>query len=306
MIYFNQARDKNTGQKMIMKHQAFIKETKGFSKSTCDSYLNLLSQLEAFCHTRNLALTEVNPETIEAFLNSMDISQNSRYNYLCSLRQFYQYLIYNECIAHNPAKEIKSPERVLKNHQTYTVEDVVRLINTESKNTPISVRNRTILELYYSTGLRCTELVNIKLFDVDLDNRLLKVFGKGSKERLIPLNDLAVYALNNYLSYRPYLMERNSQSAYLFTSKKSKKNPLTRQWCWRLVKLAAEKAGLGKDFTVHTLRHCFATHMLNNGANLRVVQDLLGHSTIQTTQIYTHLKNDQLKAHHREHHPRAR
>lgn len=290
---------------MIEKHQRYLSEIRGMSQSTVAAYLRSLKRFENFCRLHNMTLIEADEQTITTFLSSLSVSSNTQCVYLGILKQFYQFLVYNELIAYNPAKAVQSPKKVPKSHQTYRIEDIVRLIQTENKNTPVSIRNRTILELYYATGLRCSELANIKLFDVDLSNQLLKVFGKGAKERLVPLNRLAVVTLEKYLHYRQQLLGSRGQSAYLFTSTRSGDKPITRQTLWRLVKVAAEKSGLDKQFTVHTLRHCFATHMLSNGANLRVVQDLLGHSTIQTTQVYTHLQREQLKALHQKHHPRA-
>ncbi len=287
---------------LIEKHQNYIKNTLGFAPSTYTNHLRTLTNYEKFCRQQKLTLKTAKKETIIDFLESLPVSPNTKYNYLCIIRKFYKFLIYTEQITYNPAKKVPRPVTIPKNHQLYSIEDVVRLIQTEKQNTIMSIRNRTILELLYATGMRCSELTGLQLFDVDLHNKILKVIGKCSKERLIPINEIAISTLQNYLQYRPRLLKKNSNS-YMFISKNG--NPLTRQSIWRLIKSRSKKAGLGKRFTVHTLRHCFATHMLYNGANLRVVQKLLGHANIQTTQIYTNLDNNRLKNLHQKHHPRA-
>lgn len=291
---------------MIRKHQNYLKNIKGLSLNTCSGYERTISKFEHFCHAKAFTLTTADKTTVEQFLEALQISPNSQYGYLCMLRQFYQFLIYSEEITYNPARRVKIPPKTPKNHQQYSIDDVIRLIKTENGGTAASVRNKTIFELLYVTGIRCTELTQLSLFDVDLANQSLRVFGKGSNERLIPLNEIAIYTLQYYLQHRHLLFGNNAkQSDYLFTSTRSKGKPLTRQSIWRIVKEAAEKANLDNQFTVHTLRHCFATHMLHNGANLRAVQQLLGHTNIQTTQIYTHFDNERLKAFHKKHHPRA-
>ncbi len=291
---------------MIEKHQEYAKNILGLAKGTLQNYSQVLTKYEQFCSVSGVTLTTATEETIMDFIESASISRGTKYKYVSLLRQFYKFLVGAGHIENNPTKRINSPQVPIKTHSTYTVEDIVRLINTESDDTPISIRNRTILELFYATGMRESELLTLRLFDVDLDNNVLKVFGKGSKERLIPLNDIAVNTLQYYMKHRYRLLENlPNSSVYLFTSSKSLGKPMSRSWLWRFVKDAAKKAGLDKQFTVHSLRHCFSTHILQNGANLRVIQELLGHSNIQTTQIYTHFDKQRLKEMHQKYHPRA-
>ncbi len=291
---------------MIEKHQIYAKNILGLAKGTLQNYSQVLTKFEKFCLSSGVTLLTAREETIIDFVVSAPVKESTKYKYVSILRQFYKFLVGIEQIESNPTKRINSPQVPVKTHSTYTIEDIVRLINTENDDTAISIRNRTILELFYATGMRESELLALCLFDVDLDNNVLKVFGKGAKERLIPLNDIAVNTLKYYMEHRHRLLENAPKSSiYLFTSSKSLGKPMSRGWLWRFVKDRAKKAGLDKQFTVHSLRHCFATHILQNGANLRVIQELLGHSNIQTTQIYTHFDRQRLKEMHQKYHPRA-
>ena len=223
--------------------------------------------------------------------------------YTSALKRFYRYLLRENLIAADPSLNLDSPKLPRSLPKTLTEAEVERLLDSANAETPLSLRDRAMLETLYATGLRVSELVGLKLTAVNLNDGVLRVTGKGNKDRLVPLGEEAVAWLRRYLAdARPSLMEKNLSDAVFVTARGG---AMTRQAFWYLLKRRARAAGIERPLSPHTLRHAFATHLLNHGADLRVVQMLLGHSDISTTQIYTHVARERLKQLHATHHPRG-
>jgi integrase/recombinase XerD len=223
--------------------------------------------------------------------------------YTSALKRFYRYLLRENLIAFDPTINLDSPKLPRALPKTLTEANVEHLLDSADINTPLGLRDRAMLETLYATGLRVSELVGLKLTAVNLNDGVLRVTGKGNKDRLVPLGEEAVLWLKRYLAdARPLLMAKHLSDAMFVTPRGE---GMTRQGFWYLIKRRARAAGITRPLSPHTLRHAFATHLLNHGADLRVVQMLLGHSDISTTQIYTHVARERLKQLHAAHHPRG-
>lgn len=223
--------------------------------------------------------------------------------YTSSLKRFYRYLLRENRIAADPTLNLDSPKLPRSLPKTLSEADVERLLDSASDATPLDLRDRAMLETLYATGLRVSELVGLKLTMLNVRDGVLRVTGKGSKDRLVPLGEEAANWLQRYLTEaRPALMKRALCDQVFVTPRGA---GMTRQAFWYLIKRRARAAGIERALSPHTLRHAFATHLLNHGADLRVVQMLLGHSDISTTQIYTHVARERLKTLHAAHHPRG-
>lgn len=223
--------------------------------------------------------------------------------YTSALKRFYRYLLRENLIAADPTVNLDSPKLPRSLPKTLTEADVERLLDTAAGDTPLGLRDRAMLETLYATGLRVSELVGLKLTAVNLSDGVLRVTGKGNKDRLVPLGEEAVQWLRRYMTdARPSLLGKKLSDAVFVSARGA---GMTRQAFWYLVKRHARSADITRPLSPHTLRHAFATHLLNHGADLRVVQMLLGHSDISTTQIYTHVARERLKQLHGAHHPRG-
>ena len=223
--------------------------------------------------------------------------------YTSALKRFYRYLLRENLISADPTLNLDSPKLPRSLPKTLTESDVERLLDSADINTPLGLRDRAMLETLYATGLRVSELVSLKLTAMNLNDGVLRVTGKGNKDRLVPLGEESVQWLKRYLTdARPALMARRVDDAVFVTARGE---GMTRQAFWYLIKRRATAAGITRPLSPHTLRHAFATHLLNHGADLRVVQMLLGHSDISTTQIYTHVARERMKQLHAQHHPRG-
>ncbi|MHB1084399.1 MAG: site-specific tyrosine recombinase XerD [Thiobacillus sp.] len=223
--------------------------------------------------------------------------------YTSALKRFYRYLLRENLIAADPTLNLDSPKLPRSLPKTLTEADVERLLDSTDTNTPLGLRDRAMLETLYATGLRVSELVGLKLTAVNLNDGVLRVTGKGNKDRLVPLGEESVQWIKQYLNdSRPQLLNKQLSDAVFVTARG---DGMTRQAFWYLIKRRAAAAGITRSLSPHTLRHAFATHLLNHGADLRVVQMLLGHSDISTTQIYTHVARERMKQLHAQHHPRG-
>jgi integrase/recombinase XerD len=223
--------------------------------------------------------------------------------YTSALKRFYRYLLRENLIAADPTLNLDSPKLPRALPKTLTEADVERLLDSADAGTMLDLRDRAMLETLYATGLRVSELVGLKLTAVNLNDGVLRVTGKGNKDRLVPLGEEAVLWLKRYLAdARAQLLEKHLSDAVFVTTRG---DGMTRQAFWYLIKRRARAAGITRPLSPHTLRHAFATHLLNHGADLRVVQMLLGHSDISTTQIYTHVARERMKQLHAAHHPRG-
>jgi integrase/recombinase XerD len=222
---------------------------------------------------------------------------------LSSLKRFYQFALRQGKLQVDPTLNIDAPRRPRSLPKTLTEQDVERLLAVPSTDTPLGVRDRAMLEVLYASGLRVSELVTLKLAQLSQDMGVVRILGKGSKERLVPVGEVALDSVRRYVKDARLVLLDGRQSDALFVT--SRAQAMTRQAFWQLIKRYAAQAGIQGAISPHTLRHAFATHLLNHGADLRVVQLLLGHADISTTQIYTHVARERLKQLHAKHHPRG-
>lgn len=230
------------------------------------------------------------------------LKARSRARHLVTLRGLYHFLIREKVLDQDPTRHIDLPKIGLKLPDVLTVNDVKKVLKTPDNIKPNGKRDRAMLELLYAAGLRVSELINLKLQDVNLDAGFVRVMGKGSKERVVPFGLIAGKKIREYIENgRPRIL-KNQISPYLFVARAGK--PMTRQGFWKLLKKYGQMAGLGKSISPHSLRHSFASHLLEGGADLRSVQVMLGHVDISTTQIYTHVARERLKTLHEKYHPR--
>ena len=236
-------------------------------------------------------------------LKQQDRQPRSRARLISTLRRFYRHMVHEGRLQHDPSALVASPKLGRNLPQSLTEPEVEALLAAPDINDALGLRDRTMLELLYGCGLRVSELVQLTMPQINLHQGVLRVIGKGSKERLIPFGEEAHVWLERYLSEaRPQLLH-GKVSAFLFPTRRGE--DMTRQGFWYLIRRHAQRAGITKHLSPHTLRHAFATHLLNHGADLRVVQMLLGHSDLSTTQIYTHVARERLKSLHAQHHPRG-
>ena len=280
----------------------------GLSENTLAAYRNDLSAFAAWLSARDRALLQVDAEQIQqylAFLYEAGRKRRSIARQLSTLRRFYRYQLREKHIEQDPCLLIEAPRAESMLPATLDEQAVERLLDAPDVNTDLGFRDRTMLELLYATGLRVSELVGLECSRLSLDPGVIRVIGKGDKERLVPVGEVALEWLREYqLRVRPQLLRGHGVSRALFVTRRG--GAMTRQAFWYLIKRYARQAGIDAgSLSPHTLRHAFATHLLNHGADLRVVQMLLGHSDISTTQIYTHIADQRLQSLYHHHHPRA-
>lgn len=280
----------------------------GLSKNTLDAYGSDLRGFAAWLEKRgNAGLLEVERDDLLDYLATCfatGTTARSTARLLSTLRRFYRYQIREGRIEKDPSALIDSPKLGRPLPGSLSEQDVEALLAAPDLETAQGLRDRAMFELIYACGLRVSELITLHLHQLNLRNGIVRVTGKGSKERLIPVGEVAQEFISDYITdSRPKLLRRQSSSEALFVTNRG--SAMTRQAFWYMVKRHAKRAGIRKPLSPHTLRHAFATHLLNHGADLRVVQMLLGHSDISTTQIYTHVARARLKDLHSKHHPRG-
>lgn len=278
----------------------------GVSEHTRQAYRRDLSALSQYLQQQGGYLLACETETLHRFLQQrLEQGFHHRSNARClsSLRRFYRMAREMAWCAQDPTAQVESPRASRSLPKTLTEADVEQLLAAVDIESALGLRDRAMLELMYASGLRVTELVTLPLAQVSLRQGVLRVIGKGNKERLVPMGEEAVQWLERYLQYaRPELMNGRQHEA-LFVTQRAE--PLTRQAFWYRIKYHGQQAGLSGSLSPHSLRHAFATHLLNHGADLRSLQMLLGHSDLSTTQIYTHVARERLKSLHQRHHPRG-
>ncbi|NNE06516.1 MAG: site-specific tyrosine recombinase XerD [Xanthomonadales bacterium] len=279
---------------------------RGLGNNTLDSYRHDLLKLASWLEQNGSELRRAGRADLLGMLAAeVGSGRNPRSvaRYLSGYRQFYRWLVREREISEDPSVLIESPKQGRSLPKALSEQQVEFLLDAPDTGKPIGIRDRAMLELMYATGLRVSELVNLELGNLGLSNGVVRVLGKGGKERLVPLGEEAMKWLKLYLEQaRPELM-KGDQSSQVFVS--ARKTGLTRQAFWHMVRRHARAAGIERAISPHMLRHSFATHLLNHGADLRVVQLLLGHSDLSTTQIYTHIAREGLKRLHEKHHPRG-
>ncbi len=280
---------------------------KGLSENTLKSYRHDLEKLGGWVSgqgTTLLTLRRADMNTYLSYRMQRGLKARSTARCLSCVRAFYRYLLRENKIDVDPTLQVENPKLGRPLPDTLTEADVEKLLAAPDTSSPIGMRDRTMLEVLYACGLRVSELTNLKMSEINLRQGVVRVVGKGSKERLVPLGEEAISWLNRYLQEaRNELLKKNLAQDTVFPSNRGL--VMTRQTFWHRLKEHARHAGITKKLSPHTLRHAFATHLLNHGADLRVVQLLLGHSDLSTTQIYTHIAQHRMKELHQEHHPRG-
>ena len=278
----------------------------GLSKATLSAYRSDLKVLNQWAVNKQLTIDNISRADLLDFIahkaNSGSSSRTSA-RMLSSYRRFYGYLFQQEVISSNPTEKISMPKIGKTLPKLLSEEQVIRLIKAPNTKKPLGFRDRTMLEILYATGLRVSELVTLKQGNLNLNQGYVRVMGKGSKERLVPMGSIAKRWLKRYLNGPIIEILGERQSDYLFPTRTSES--ISRQAFWQIVKKYSNKVSIDSDLSPHSLRHAFATHLINHGADLRVVQMLLGHSDLSTTQIYTHIAQHRLKDLHQKHHPRG-
>jgi integrase/recombinase XerD len=281
---------------------SYIAVEKGLSKNTVSAYKADILKFIGFAEKKHMVLENFEHRDITDFLweiKTRGLKSRSIYRLIASLRQFYKFLNSENLIKNNPAFYLLSPKIYENLPSALTFEEISTLLNSVNDSDEMHIRNRAMLELMYATGMRVSELVNLKFSNINLEDCFLRIIGKGSKERLIPFGRKARDFINIYLRKRkPAISEDDS----IFISRLGKK--LSRVEFWRQLKNIAKNLGIAKNITPHTLRHSFASHLLAGGADIRFVQEMLGHASIITTQIYTHLDKSKIVQQHKKFHPR--
>ena len=282
----------------------------GLAKNTLSAYRADLSLFAGWLARHRQALLGADEAAINRYLAHLHTRPGgfkpaSQRRLHSTLRRFYRWLLDQGRITVDPLLNVERPMRAERFPKTLSEKNVEDLLAAPDTNTPRGLRDRALLEVLYATGLRVSELIGLKMFELSLTDGLVRVFGKGSKERLVPLGEVAMDWLRRYLAEgRPALLQGASSDFVFVTARKSA--AMTRQMAWTLIKKHALVAGIARErISPHVLRHAFATHLLNHGADLRVVQMLLGHADISTTQVYTHVARERLKQLHQTHHPRG-
>ncbi|MFW6147714.1 MAG: site-specific tyrosine recombinase XerD [Thermodesulfobacteriota bacterium] len=281
-----------------------LKVEKGLARNTIEAYNRDLISFFSFLRERRITPLTVTQENLISFIEEkrVQVSARSLARCLVSLRMFYRFLVSEGKVSVNPARLLGIPKLYQHLPHVLSRDEVEALLKQPEQNTPAGSRDYAMLEVLYATGLRVSELIGLKIADINLEAGYIRTIGKGSKERLIPMGSKAIDALKQYaVDARASLLKKRT-SPYLFLNSRGGK--LTRQGFWKILKKYTLKAGITKTITPHTLRHSFATHLLEGGADLRSVQVMLGHADISTTQIYTHVARERLKEVHEKYHPR--
>jgi len=292
---------------IIKDFEFYLKNEKGLSQNTISSYLGDISQYALFLEKyHNITKpNDIEKRHIEGFLKSMkkQVSSKSIARKLTALKSFHHFLALEKETDEDFAKAFPSPKTEKSLPQVLSVDEVVSILKQVDQTKTLGLRNAALLELIYGSGLRVSELLDIKMEDIHLNQSYLMVKGKGDKERMVPISDMSVIALRNYIVKSRELLLNNQKNQFLFLNQKGIR--LSRQGFFKLLKKLATDAKVKTECSPHTLRHSFATHLLENGMDLRTLQSLLGHEDISTTQIYTHISQKRIKEIYKEAHPRA-
>ncbi len=285
----------------------YLAVERGLARNTLDAYGRDLSRYLSWL--QGTGVTE--PEAITAPLilrflavrKEEGLAPRSRSRTLVAIRTFHKFLVAERLCAHNPTGQVMAPRSLAALPKTLSPQDVDALLSSPKGEGMLARRDRAMLEILYATGLRVSELITLKLSDLQLDVGYLTAFGKRGKQRIVPLGEAAIAELRNYLATARPQFAKSDLTSVLFLNRSG--TGLTRQGFWKMIKRRAREGGIYKHITPHTLRHSFATHLLENGADLRAVQAMLGHADISTTQIYTHVTRERLRQIHARHHPRG-
>ncbi len=292
----------------VDEYLSILQLERNLSKLTIEAYKNDLNQFFIFLIEKKVTdLNEITGKEIVLFfslLNRLGLSDTSTARYFSSLKGFFKFLILSGYIVENPIDKLKSPRIAKKLPEVLNINEIDKILNQPSINDVTGIRDRTILEVFYACGLRVSELISMKISDLYLDDEAIRVFGKGSKERVVPIGSSAIKWIRKYLiESRPILEKKGKSFTSLFLNRRGTK--FSRMGLWKMISQYTKLAGIEKNVHPHTFRHSFATHLLEGGADLRAVQEMLGHADISTTQIYTHIDRDFIKQEHKRFHPRG-
>ena len=292
-------------EKDIKNFLEFIKSDKKLSKNTLESYQRDILQYQEYLEEKKIDYKEVNNENVLGYLDylkGLDKKASTISRHLASIRLFYQYLLKNKIVKEDPTRGIQSPKIEKKAPSILSSQEVSLLLEQPNGEGLKSIRDKAMLEFAYATGMRVTEIISLNVSDIDLDSSLVTCKNEN-KQRIIPLGKLSLSALKEYMTIaRPNMIKDDNETA-LFVNVNGKR--LTRQGFWKIIKFYKEQAHITKDITPHVLRHSFATHLLQNGADLKSIQTMLGHSDISSTQVYMQFQDDSLKNIYNKAHPRA-
>lgn len=292
---------------MLKGFKRYLVLEKSYSPNTIEAYVRDVEKMLEFFDEAGVDYKSPKLEDFTNFLveiSSMGIAVRSQARIISGIKQFYKYLVVEDILKDSPAELVEAPKIGRHLPSVLSVEEIDAIKGAIDLSKPEGHRNKAIIETMYSCGLRVSELVNLKMSNVFFDEKYVRVEGKGSKQRLVPISDTAIRDINNYLPWRRGLEIKPGNSDYLFLNRRGSK--LTRQMVFIMIKKFAEEAGVKTELSPHTLRHSFATHLLEGGANLRAIQQMLGHESILTTEIYTHISMDSLRNTISEFHPRGK
>ena len=292
----------------LNEYLSVLKLEKNLSENTIESYRSDISSLLRFLEEYKIDdPSEVGYENLIAFfkaLKNAGLNSRSAARYYSSLKGFFNYLVRNKYIAANPIEKVPTPKLGKNLPSVLSVNEVDAILSKPDTANILGLRDKAMLETFYACGIRVSELINLKLSDIFLEEEVIRVLGKGSKERLVPIGSSAIEWINNYLKHSRLLLEKKTKSGnFLFLNSHGTK--LSRMGIWKIVDRYVTEAGILKEVHPHTFRHSFATHLLEGGADLRAVQEMLGHADISTTQIYTHIDREYIKQVHKDFHPRG-
>ena len=295
------------GNNIIDKYKTWLRLEKSLSANSIEAYLTDLDKLIRFVESEGKDFATISYQDLQQFvaqLRDIGIHPRSQARIISGIKSFYRFLLLDEYITADPTDLLESPKIGLKLPEVLTVNEINDILDTIDLSLPEGQRNRAMLEVLYSCGLRVSELISLRYSDVYFDEGFIRVEGKGSKQRLVPISETAIREIKNYLLDRNLMVVKKGFEDILFLSRRG--TALSRIMVFHIIKQQTEMAGVHKNVSPHTFRHSFATHLLEGGANLRAIQEMLGHEKITTTEIYTHIDRQFLRKEILEHHPRSR
>ncbi len=287
------------------KYKTYLLLEKGMSANSVEAYMDDLEKLLQFVASENLSVLEINLSDLQQFVSTLydlGIAVRTIARIISGVKSFFAYLVLEDYIQTNPTELLRTPQVGLKLPTVLTIDEINEIERCIDVSLPEGVRNRAIIETLYSCGLRISELTNLKFSDIFADDGFIRVEGKGSKQRLVPISEKAKKEIDLYLKDRKQVVPQKGQQDFVFLSKRGK--AISRITVFHFIKQYAEMAGITKNISPHTFRHSFATHLLEGGANIRAIQQMLGHEKITTTEIYTHVDREFLRQEIILHHPR--
>lgn len=295
---------KEKNNQLVNKYKQYLLLEKSLSGNTLDAYMHDLSKLLTYLMEQDIDVFDVTLDDLYNFIAGLhdNITARSQARVISGIKSFYRFLIMDDYIKSDPTELLEGPQIGMKLPDVLSVQEIDSIISGIDLSKKEGQRNRAILETLYSCGLRVSELVNLKLSDLYFDEGFIKVEGKGSKQRLVPISPRAIKEITYYFADRNQLTIKKGNEDFTFISRRGTK--LSRIMVFHMIKEEADRAGITKNVSPHTFRHSFATHLLEGGANLRAIQSMLGHESIATTEIYTHIDREMLRSEILEHHPR--